>query len=337
MINRFGALFIAAGAVTAAAAQAVLPALSGLSELKIELLRDLNDLPETGLPWLGRLNGSEFVFFDVKLKQVFRIPLSGGFLRRIGGPGQGPGEYEGVLDLYPEGETVFVLDGRGRIIAYGGDGKMLREMKPPRRFERFIGRKEESFFLEGRSTTAEAYREKIVASWRESGDAVVILKSEADVIATTASDLSGKALAGGYMTVSEPVFVLDGDRFVEASGNKYRLRFFDLSGGAAGAWNVTAPEPEFTGSMFKSFNGKRPAYAIRAFFPIPPGFAVVGNYYQNGRPRLDCFDRQGRLRASYLIPLTWEPPFSRCQIEDGRLVYFSSQEGCRIYRIVSPL
>lgn len=339
VLRRFLLNFAATASIAAiaAAGQATLPSLSGLPELKIDLLTDFADHPETGLPWLGHLAGSDFVFYDAKLRQVFHARLAGGALRKIGGPGQGPGEYERVLDLLVEGETIFVLDGRGRIIAYGRDGKAVRELTPPLRPERILGREGDRYYLEGRDPKAGDFRERIVASWKEGAAPIVLVRSKADIMETKATDLSGQALSRGQFALSAPVFSLDGDRIVESSGNKYRLRFFDFAGDETGAWNVTAPEPEFSGSMFNIYNGKRPAYAVRAVFPVPSGLAVVGNFYRNGRPRLDCFDRQGRLRASYLLPLAWEPPFSRCQIEDGRLIYFSSQESCRIFRIISPL
>jgi len=171
-------------------------------------------------------------------------------------------------------------------------------MKPQDRFERFLGRRGDLFYLEGRSPSPESFQEKIVASWREGGGAKVLLKSTADVIATKASDLSGKSMGGGHFTLSEPVFALFDEGFVEASGSLYRLRFFDAAGKATGTWNVSAPKPEFSGTMFKSYNGRRSAYAVRAVFPLPSGLAVVGNYFRDARPRLDIFDRQGRIRAS---------------------------------------
>ena len=339
--KRFGPILAAAAvaAFTAAAwaGETALPALSGVPELKIEIEIDFADHSIVGLPWLGHIQGSEFVFYDIKLHQVFRTSLSGGNLHRVGGSGQGPGEYDGVQDLYLDNDATFVLDGRGRIIVYGRNGKVVRDMKPPLRFERFIGRRGGLFYLEGRNSSPAAFHERIVSSWREDGEAKVLLKSPADVVATKAADLNGKAMGGGHFTLSEPVFALFDEGFVEASGSLYRLRFFDAAGKTAGAWSFAAPKPEFSGPMFKPYNGQRSAYAVRAVFPLPSGLAVIGNYFRDGRPRIDVFDRQGRIRASYLLPLTWEAPYSRCQIENGRLIYFSSQEGCRIYRIVSPL
>jgi hypothetical protein len=323
--------------MAASSGPAVLPDISGLPELKLELVADFSDHPKAGLPWVGRIGGGEFVFFDVKLKQVLRMPLAGGEVLGIGSPGEGPGEYQGVQDIWLDGEIVYVLDGRGRIIAFRRDGKVTKDMKPPRRFERFVGRRGDVFYLEGRNTSPEAYFENVVASWREGGPAAMLLKSAADVMTTKASDLAGKQMASGHFTLSEPAFAMFGDRIIEASGNRYRLRFFDRSGRAAETWDVRAPEPEFAGQMYKSFNGKRSAYAVRAIFPGISGLAVVGNYYRNGKPRLDCFDSQGRVMKSYLIPLAWEAPFSRCQIEGEYLIYFSSQEGCRVYRLLSPL
>jgi hypothetical protein len=335
--KRFGLFLFAATTAAAWAGGTVLPALSGLPELKLQLEVDFADHPVAGLPWLGHAQGSEFVFYDIKLHQVFRADLPGGDVRKIGHPGQGPGEYEGVQDIFFEGGSVSVLDGRGRIITYGREGNIVKDIKPSFRFERFIGRRGDFYFLEGRGATPETFRDKIVASWREGGEAKILLKSPVDVIATKAADLSGKAIGGGYFTLSEPAFALGDEGFVEASGSEYRLRFFDTDGNPAGTWDVSAPKPEFAGAMFKSYNGQRSAFAVRAIFPVPSGLAVIGNFFRGSRPRLDVFDRQGGIRASFLIPLTWEAPYSRGQIENGRFVYFSSQEGCRIYRIISPL
>jgi len=336
MIKRLGVIIVAIAAAIWGS-ETVLPSLSGLPDLKTELLLDFSEHPVAGLPWQGHINGSEFVFFDVKLKQIFRTSLSGGELFKIGRPGQGPGEYQNVQDIHIEGEKIFVLDGRGRIIVFSREGKAVREMKPPLRLTRFIDHQGDLFYMEGQSTSPEGIQERVIASWREDGDAAVLVKSQADIIMTKAFDLNGKELSGGQFALSEPVFAIFDKGFVEASGSRYRLRFFDFSGGATGTWEVTAPKPEFVGPMFKPYNSKRSAYAVRAIFPIPSGLAVVGNFYRDGRPRLDCFDREGHIRASYLIPFSWEAPTSRGQVENGYFIYFSAQEGCRIYRLISPL
>jgi len=89
--KRLSAIILSATVAAAWAGETVLPALSGLPELKIELELDFADHPVAGLPWLGHIRGSEFVFYDIKLHQVFRAALPAGTSAKSAAQGKGRG------------------------------------------------------------------------------------------------------------------------------------------------------------------------------------------------------------------------------------------------------
>lgn len=316
-----------------------LPPIKSLPELKLELVLDLTDHPDVGLPTAGRISlRGEFVFYDARLRKVMIMPLDGRGVRAVGSFGMGPGEYQQVQDIRVDENGILVLDVRGRLIEYDWDGGLRRELKLPHSYERILGRAAEVFYLVGRSASSEAFFEKVVVGWREGDEAVALFKMNADVLRTQAIGPDGQVLAGGgLVTLSAPAFAFLGDGFAAAADARYRILFFDLSGKDQASWDLEAPKPEFFGRLFGSYSGKRPAYAIRDIFVLPGVVAVVGNFYRDGKPRLDCFNREGRLTSSWLIPLVCEAPFSRCQIEAGYLFHFSRDDGCRVFRIQSRL
>jgi len=315
-----------------------LPDLKSLPELKLELVLDLSDHPDAGLPWVGRISPrGEFVFYDARLHRIMIMPFDGRNARTVGSFGEGPGEYQNVLDIRLEENGLFILDSRGRIVEFGWEGSWRRDRRLPRSYEKILGRSGDSFYLVGRDISAESFSDRSVEKWREGEEAVPLLKMRADVLQTKASSLDGKAMAGGTFTLSEPALALMDDGFAASDGPDYRIRLFDSRGKARSAWGVKSPKPEFFGRMFGMYNGKRSAYAIRDIFPLSGAVAVVGNFFRDGKPRMDVFDRAGKRTSSWVIPLSCEAPFSRCQIEAGFLIHFSSDEGTRVFRIMSRL
>jgi len=315
-----------------------LPNLKSLPELKLELVLDLSDRPDVGLPWVGRISPrGEFVFYDVRLHRIMVMPFDGRNGRAVGSFGEGPGEYQNVLDIRLEENALFILDSRGRIVEFGWDGSWRRDRRLPRSYEKILGRSGDFFYLVGRDISPESFSDKIVVKWREGEEAVLLLKMRADVLQTKASTPDGKALAGGMFTLSEPAFALTDNGFAASDGPDYRIRLFDSSGKARSAWEVASPKPEFFGRMFGMYNGKRSAYAVREIFPLPGAVAVVGNFFRDGKPRMDVFDRAGKRTSSWVIPLSCEAPYSRCQIEGEYLIHFSSEEGTRLFRMISRL
>jgi len=341
-LARFGwrtaVLVIPAIILGAVSASTSLPDIKSIPALKLDPVLDLSDHPEAGLPWIGRisLNG-EFVFYDAKLRRVMVMPLSGRGGRIIGAYGEGPGEYQSVLDLRLEENGILILDARGRLLEYGWDGRLRRDNKLPRPYEKILGRSRGFTYFVARSISAESYSDKAIVRWREGEDPASLYRRSADVLLTKASSLDGKEMAGGMMTLSEPAFALLEDGFAASAGSRYRIQVLDMAGKDRAEWDIKAPSPEFYGRMFGAFKDTRSAFAIRDIFAFPGFVAVIGNFFLEGKPRLDVFSRDGNRTSSWLIPLTCEAPYSRCQLDTGYLIHFSSDEGTRIFRVLSLL
>jgi hypothetical protein len=339
---RIGALFAAGLSAAlfpgAALASEILPDIKSLPELKLELVLDLSDHSDVGLPWAGRISPrGDFVFFDVQLRRVMIMPFSGRGGRTIGSFGEGPGEYQNVLDIRLEDDGILILDSRGRLIEFGWEGRWKRERKLPGVYDKILGRIGEDVYLSGRIISPESFFDKAVVKWREGEKAVPLFKMSSDAIRTQASTLDGKSMTGGMFTLSEPAFAFLENGFAAAADSRYRILHFDPAGKERSSWEVKAPDPEYYGRMFGMYNGKRSAYAVRDMFPLPGAVAVVGNFFRDGKPRLDVFDRTGKRTSSWVIPLSCEAPYCRCQIEGEYLIHFSSEEGTRIYRMISRL
>lgn len=324
-----------------------LPDIKSLSELKVELVLNLSDDPALGLPTVGRISPQdEFIFFDSKLRQLIIMPINGQGNRPISLYGQGPGEYLRVRDILVDENSLAILDERSFLIEYDRAGQLRREIKLPVNCLSILGRSENAFYLRAREASTSEFFEQAVIKWSEEAGAVTLFKMESDVMRTEAYGNDGKKLSGGgLINVQDPTFAFLGTELAAATGSRYLIHFYDLAGKEIRVLEVKAPKPEFSGSWAEFFNkaGKE-AYAVRNIFVLPDRLAVVGNFYRDGQPRLDCFDRQGKLTSSWLIPFPGKPESSRALIEStrilieaGYLIYFSQEEGCRIYRILSSL
>lgn len=69
-----------------------------------------------------------FVFDYFNLNQLQCFDKKGNFISLVGKPGRGPGEYAQMVDfaVLPDERQVIVLDGAGKAIYFGFDGKHLR-------------------------------------------------------------------------------------------------------------------------------------------------------------------------------------------------------------------
>ncbi len=324
-----------------------LPDIKSLPELKVELVLNLSDYPDIGSPAVGRISPQgEFVFFDSRLHQIMAISLDGQSKRSIGSYGQGPGEYQYVYDILAEDNTLIILDDRSHLIEYGWEGKLQREMKLPVGCSKILGRSGNIYYLSGRRASETEFFEHTVIKWSEEAGAVTLFKMKSDVMRTEAYGDDGKKLSGGgLVNVQDPAFAFLGTELAASAGSRYLIHFYDLAGKEIRVWEVRAPKPEFSGSWAKVFDkaGKE-ANAVRNIFMWPDRLAVLGNFFRNGQPRLDCFDFRGKLTSSWLMPSTGQTESgraliesSRILIEPGYLIYFSQAEGCRIYRILSSL
>lgn len=325
----------------------VLPDIKSLPELKVEPVLNLSDYPDIGLPATGRMSlQEEFVFFDSKLRQIVVMSLDGKSKRPIGKYGQGPGEYLRVQDILADDKSIVILDERSHLIEYDWGGQLQRETKLPVGCSKILGRSGDIYYLSGRKASETEFFEHAVIKWSEETGALTLFTMKSDVMRTEAYGDDGKQLSGGgLVNVQDPAFAFLGTELAASSGSRYLIHFYDLAGKEMRSWEVKAPKPEFSGSWAKFFNkaGKE-AYSVRNIFVWPDRLAVLGNFYRDGRPRLDCFDRQGKLTSSWLIPSPGQPESGRTLIESNRiliepgyLIYFSQAEGCRIYRILSSL
>jgi len=129
----------------------VLPDIKSLPELKVELVLNLSDYPDIGLPATGRISPQgEFVFFDSRLNQIIVMSLDGQSKRSIGSYGQGPGEYQYVYDILADDNSLIILDERSHLIEYDWEGKLQREMKLPVGCSKILGRSGNIYYLSGR-------------------------------------------------------------------------------------------------------------------------------------------------------------------------------------------
>lgn len=316
-----------------------LPDINSLKELKLELVLDLSERMDVALPSLGKITKKdEFVFFDARLRSLVVMSLDGRQVRTIGSFGDGPGEYQQVRDLLVDDDGLWILDARSRLMQYGFEGGLRQLWKLPFTALRLLGRSGQVFFLVCRSVSEIGQFENEVIRWQEGKEPVSLCKMPLVVMRTKAFSLDGREIAGGgLVTLSAPAFAFLGDRLAAAAGSSYSIRFYDLEGQETDTWKFEAPEPEFGNSVFNSVNKEFRAYAIGDIFSLPDGLAAVGNYFKKGQPRLDCFGFDGQLRSSWLIPLSLDPQNCRFWLDDRYLVYFSEDEGCRIYRVKSRL
>lgn len=316
-----------------------LPDINSLNELKLELVLDLSERTDVALPSVGKIRKEdEFVFFDARLRRLMIMSLDGRQVRTIGSFGDGPGEYQQVRDLLVDDDGLWILDARSRLMQYDFEGGLRQLWKLPFTALKLLGRSGQIFFLVSRTVSEEGLFENEVVRWQEGQQPVRLFKMPLVVIRTKAFSLDGKEIAGGgILTLSAPAFAFLGDRLAAAAGSSYFIRFYDLEGQEMAAWKFEAPEPEFGDSTFNSIKKEFRAYAIGDMFSLSDGLAAVGNYFKKGQPRLDCFGFDGKLRSSWLIPLSLDQQNCRFWLDGRYLVYFSEDEGCRIYRIKSKL
>ena len=73
-------------------------------------------------------DGSLFLLGDKAV--ITHFDTEGRVLKRFGGSGQGPGEFQYPSALYSDGRSLFVWDAEGRISQFDEKGQFLRHLKP---------------------------------------------------------------------------------------------------------------------------------------------------------------------------------------------------------------
>jgi hypothetical protein len=136
-----GAVFLAAGTLLAhsmagAQERVELPAVDRELAWEVEEIRRVGGLAGPGWSQFGRLSRAAFgshgelLLLDVQAPAVVEVAPDGSSGRRIGGPGEGPGEYRLPTGIAVAGDgTRIVWASRKRaFLLYGPDGTLLREV-----------------------------------------------------------------------------------------------------------------------------------------------------------------------------------------------------------------
>lgn len=107
------------------------PLLAAAPELRIGSVDD----PETALTWISELVvDDEGRIFTAHRQEtvVLAHDAAGARLGRIGGPGEGPGEFRGMGGMGLRGDSLWVMDYRlYRITYFAPDGRVLRSVRLP--------------------------------------------------------------------------------------------------------------------------------------------------------------------------------------------------------------
>lgn len=105
-----------------------------LSDL-IELAEciELDNAPEATFSSIDCIvchGGRYFIFDKYGSNKLLVFDQQGRFVRQIGRPGRGPGEYVRLEDFSIRNDTIFAMDANGqKILVYGIDGKYVRDVR----------------------------------------------------------------------------------------------------------------------------------------------------------------------------------------------------------------
>lgn len=164
-------------------------------------------------------------------REVLIYAADGKFERRLGRRGQGPGEYEFPMHVFRSADTIFVVDGAGRIEAFLADGALVRSIPPP--VTTGLGRPSRIGLLPGGAAvffslepeTADSFRHVSVFAQRggeEIGELVRVPWRRAEDIVADPRRRPTFAPTGR--------FAVGGDRICAGLPDRYLIRCFDPSG-----------------------------------------------------------------------------------------------------------
>lgn len=101
--------------------------ISDIFELDDVVKLELTDVSTIGTIGSIVIAGDNIFVLDQTTQLVFRFTLKGHFLSVVGSIGQGPGEYQDPMMLFPgPGSSVVLFDLSGRIIRYSSSGEHLQ-------------------------------------------------------------------------------------------------------------------------------------------------------------------------------------------------------------------
>ena len=78
-----------------------------------------------GISHVLRLEDGTIVVADRGASDLRLFDAAGGFIRSLGGPGEGPGEFQLLNEVWKRGDTILVSDNMSRISVFGRGGDVL--------------------------------------------------------------------------------------------------------------------------------------------------------------------------------------------------------------------
>jgi hypothetical protein len=320
--------------------------LDTLKELPVELVLDFyenEDVAGASMPVISK-DGVIF-FYDRKLRQLFRTHIKAQKLKSVGRVGDGPKEYGGgVMSMHITDEYLYALDGKGKLLCYDLKGNFKWEEPTGGMFSNIMAKRGDSFyfmnigFFDGSGTGMGVIR------WTKGKGKREVLQLP---MQTGKGDafVNGKLIkGGGTFFLSNPVFVVYGERVIGHAWNEYKFDIYDLEGKRKSTHRVDAPEPEANNYIKKFKASKEKAYAIMDAFVSEPYIVFISSYFKDEKPRVDYFTPEGKLVKSFILPFPVDSQLyfkhhSRvAAIAHNYLMVMDWKEsGFRIYRIKSGL
>ncbi|GEM_PF-2391784 len=313
------------------------PPTDSLKPLKLSLVADFSELEDVGLVGDVELMGNdEIVFTDVQRNTIYRTNISSRKLTPIGRSGEGPGEYSSVSDLYVDGDRLYIVEGRSKIMVYSIDGKFISEQKLKGNFFRawFVGKIGEEFILAKMVMKNRIEPYLGVYRWKEGKEPELIVENP--VSQKTKKRESAGRIAFQIFFISFPAYGVIEDKIFSSASHTYTFSFLDINGKIIKKVTIDAPEPQIHPSFRKGRKIKRDRiYAVIHAYMCRENLCLISSYYRDNFPRLDVFSKEGKYLRSYFIPLPFDRPIaSTIKIQKGYLIFYSIENsGFKIYRL----
>jgi hypothetical protein len=319
-----------------------LPPIASLKELPVTLASDFTgheEIASPALPVITR-DGNIF-FFDKKLRQVFKTHIDNQALIPISRKGEGPKEYMFVIHMLIQDGFLYLSDSPGKLLCFGLNGEFKWEERTNFNLARIVAKSGDIFYL---SKTSEFTKDAAyigIYEWKK-GEKERLLNQLPMLTLICDSIINGKRTSGaGYIYIANPVFSLCKDTIIAAGSKEFTFNLLDLKGNLKKTVAVEAPEPE-PNKHLKSLPGKTgDIYPIMDIFCDPPYIIIISNYFKEGKPRVDFFTMEGKLKKSFLMPVEVDSQSSIMSantrvaaVSNSYLLYTDTQEiGFKVYRI----
>lgn len=324
-----------------------LPPRESLKELPIEIAADFLDHDEIASPVMPVIAKDGTIFFyDAKLKQVFKTHLDNHTLIPLSRHGEGPKEYIHISDMLIDGEFIYMIDSKQKILCFGIDGTYKWEKRTDILYEKILDKKGDTFYLVGKSDFSNDLVHEGVFKWNQDQKRRLVTQLPQLYAETSAYMIKdGKEIkTPGILFLAKPVFCVckNKDMIITSANNQYQFNILNTNGTVIRTISINAPPPEYNKfqKKLKSLSNKKPN-AIFDIFCEPPFIIIISNYFKEDKPRVDFFSMEGILKKSFLMPVKMDVEtfiLTRrgrlAEIANGFLLYTDLDEvGFMVYKI----